>query len=123
MATSSIQEINEQSFEAEVLQAGVPVLVDFTAAWCPPCRALAPILHKLAEEGAGRLKVVAVDGDRCPSLARRFGIRGLPTVIAFAGGKEVARHVGLTTREKLLKLLGGRETGEVARREGAPPMP
>ncbi|AUX41252.1 thioredoxin [Sorangium cellulosum] len=123
MSTSSIREIDEQSFEAEVLQAGVPVLVDFTAQWCPPCRALAPILHKLAEEGAGRLKVVAVDGDRSPELARRFGIRGLPTVVAFAGGKEVARHVGLTTREKLLKLLGGREAGEGARREGAPAMP
>ncbi|WP_437970104.1 thioredoxin family protein [Sorangium sp. So ce260] len=123
MSTNPVHEINESDFDAEVLEAGVPVLVDFTAAWCPPCRALAPILQRLAEEGAGRLKVVAVDGDRSPALARRFGIRGLPTVVAFAGGREVARHVGLTTKEKLLKLIEGRELSAGARRDRAPSPP
>ncbi|AUX30820.1 MULTISPECIES: co-chaperone YbbN [Sorangium] len=120
MSMNPVHEINELDFNAEVLEARVPVLVEFTAEWCPPCRALAPILHKVAEEGAGRLKVVAVNGDRSPALARRFGIRGLPTVVAFAGGKEVARHVGLTTKEKLLKLVEGRELSAGARGDRAP---
>ncbi|WP_437940520.1 thioredoxin family protein [Sorangium sp. So ce341] len=123
MFTNPVHEINELDFDAEVLEAGVPVLVEFTAEWCPPCRALAPILQKVAEEGAGRLKVVAVNGDRSPAVARRFGIRGLPTVVAFAGGKEVARHVGLTTKEKLLKLVEGRELSAGARRDRAAPSP
>ncbi|WP_437561604.1 thioredoxin family protein [Sorangium sp. So ce542] len=123
MSTNPVHEINELDFDVEVLEAGVPVLVEFTAEWCPPCRALAPILHKVAEEGAGRLKVVAVNGDRSPALARRFSIRGLPTVVAFAGGKEVARHVGLTTKEKLLKLVEGREVSAGARRDRAAPSP
>jgi thioredoxin 1 len=112
--------ITEQTFETEVLSAPEPVLVDFTATWCSPCRALLPILHKVSEEGAGRLKVVKVDSDASPGLATRFGVRALPTVIAFAGGKEVARHVGLTTREKLLKMIGG-EGAEVARDSRAAP--
>jgi thioredoxin 1 len=113
MSTNTIPMITDQTFEAEVLSAPEPVLVDFTATWCSPCRALLPILHKLSVEGAGRLKVVKVDSDASPGLATRFGVRALPTVIAFAGGKEVARHAGLTTREKLLKMIGG-EGAEVA---------
>jgi thioredoxin 1 len=97
--------ITEQTFEAEVLAAQEPVLVDFTATWCPPCRAILPILQKLSDESAGRLKVVKVDSDASPGLATRLGVRALPTVIAFAGGREVARHVGMTTREKLFKMV------------------
>jgi len=106
MSTTSVRSVTEQTFEAEVATAAVPVLVDFTATWCPPCRQLTPILHAIAAESAGRLKVVEVNGDDQPRLAARFGIRAFPTVIAFAGGKEVARHVGLTTREKLLQMVG-----------------
>ncbi|MCC6553076.1 MAG: transposase, partial [Polyangiaceae bacterium] len=105
MTTNPVRAIQETEFEAEVVRAQVPVLVDFTTTWCSPCRLLAPILHKIAEEGAGRLKVVAVDGDEQAALAARFRIKAFPTVIAFAGGKEVARHVGLTTKEKLLQLV------------------
>lgn len=123
MSTNAVREIDEVSFDAEVLEAGVPVLVELTAQWCPPCRALAPILHKLAEEGAGRLKVVAVDGDRCPAIARRLGIRAFPTVVAFAGGKEVARHVGLTTKDKLLRLIEGSGLPGGAGRDRAPSPP
>src|SRR5690349_9142478 len=99
MATSSIPTLTEQTFEAEALSGPEPVLVDFTANWCSPCRALLPVLHKISEERAGRLKIVKVDSDDSPRLAARFGVKALPTVIAFAGGKEVARHVGLTTKE------------------------
>jgi thioredoxin 1 len=102
--------VTAQSFDAEVLAAEVPVLVDFTAAWCPPCRALMPILNRIAADHAGRLAVRTVDGDVESALAARFKIKAFPTVIAFAGGKEVGRHVGLTTREKLLGMLGGRIT-------------
>lgn len=105
MSTTPVRSVTAQTFEAEVASAAVPVLVDFTATWCPPCRVLAPILHAIAAEGAGRLKVVEVNGDDEPGLAVRFGIRGFPTVIAFVGGKEVARHVGVTNRDKLLQMI------------------
>jgi thioredoxin 1 len=100
--------ITEQSFEAEVLGAEVPVLVDFNTTWCAPCRALAPILHKLAAEKEGSLKVVTVDGEESAALAARLRVKAFPTIIAFSGGKEVARHVGLTTKEKLLRLVEAR---------------
>src|SRR5690349_17729899 len=105
MSTDAIPTITERTFEAEVLRASVPVLLDFTATWCSPCRALTPILHKIAAEGAGRIKVVAVDGDDNPELATRLGVRGFPTIIAFVDGKEVARQVGLASKEKIAKMI------------------
>jgi thioredoxin 1 len=105
MLDAHVQTINEENFEAEVLGAEVPVLVDFTAAWCAPCRALEPVLSALAKEGLGRMKVGAVDGNACPSLAARYGVRGFPTVIAFVGGREVGRQLGLTSKHKLLTLI------------------
>ena len=80
-------------------------MLEFTAAWCGPCRALAPILERLAAENAATVRVRAVDGDAEPALATRFGVRALPTVIAFKDGKEVARHVGVATKEELLGLV------------------
>jgi thioredoxin 1 len=109
MSTTHVHAVTEQNLDAEVLASSLPVLVDFTAPWCGPCRALDPILHALAEEHAGRLAVRTIDGDACPALAARFRIKAFPTVIAFAGGKEVARHVGLTTRAKLLRMVEGHE--------------
>ena len=79
----SLQPVNALDFEHQVLQSPVPVFVDFTTSWCPPCRVLLPILRQLAAEGAGRFKVVTVDGDESPDLAARFGVRGFPAVIAF----------------------------------------
>jgi thioredoxin 1 len=107
MSTAAVRPLNAQSFEAEVLASKVPVLVDFTATWCGPCKALAPILHRLAEDHAGRIEVRTVDGDEQASLAARLRIKAVPTVVAFAGGAEVGRHVGVTTREKLLRLVEG----------------
>ena len=107
MSTNHVPAVTDHDFDAQVLASPLPVLVDFTAPWCPPCRALEPVLDTLAAEQAGRLAVVAVDGDACPALAARFRIKAFPTVIAFVGGKEVARHVGLTTRAKLLQLVDG----------------
>jgi len=99
--------ITEGTFEAEVLESPVPVLVDFATGWCPPCRVLAPILKQLAAENEGRVKVVTVDGDECPALAAKFSVRGYPTVVAFAGGRERARLLGATSKEKLMQMVDG----------------
>lgn len=101
----SIPTVTEQTFEAEVLQANVPVLVDFSTAWCGPCRLLKPILQDVAHGSAGRVKVVMIDGDDSAALAARLRVRAFPTIVAFSGGAEIARHVGLTRKEKLLELL------------------
>jgi thioredoxin 1 len=105
MNTTHVQAVTEQSFEAEVLASPIPALVDFATAWCPPCRALAPVLDRLAAETAGRVKVVSISADEHPSLAARFAVRGYPTIIAFAGGVEKARHLGATNREKLMQMI------------------
>jgi thioredoxin 1 len=105
MTTDGLRSVNDLSFDDEVLRASVPVVVDFTAAWCAPCRALKPILRELAQEQAGALEVVTVDGDESPSIAQRYGVRGFPTLLVFMGGREVARNIGLTNKRGLLKLL------------------
>lgn len=105
MTSDLVAKVGELDFDAEVLAARVPVLVDFTAAWCSPCRALKPILEQVALEGRGRCRVVAVDGDESPAIATRCGVRGFPTLILFSGGKEVARRVGLCSKQQLLAML------------------
>jgi thioredoxin 1 len=94
-------EITADTFDEVVLGADGPVLVDFWAAWCPPCRALAPTIHAVADEYAGRATVGTVDVDHEQSLAERLEIRSIPTVILFEGGRELNRFVGLTARETL----------------------
>ena len=106
MASKNVQTFNEQNFEAEVLKSDVPVLVDFTATWCGPCRALAPIVDKVADEFAGKVKVGKLDIDESPGISAKYGIRSVPTVLVFEGGQKKAQHVGLTTRDKLVQLIG-----------------
>ena len=106
MAGANVLEINDGNFEAQVLKAEEPFLLDFSAVWCGPCKALAPIVEKLADEYKGKVKVGKLDIDDSPSVASKFGIRGVPTVLVFKGGKEAGRHVGVTNKETLLKLLG-----------------
>ena len=95
----------DDDFEEKVLKSPVPVLVDFGAAWCGPCRVLEPVMEGIAREHAGKLKVVKVDADEAAAVAARYRVRGLPTVIAFDGGKELRRHVGATNAQVLLGLL------------------
>jgi len=99
-------EANDVDFDEVVLKSDKPVLVDFTATWCGPCKALAPIVDKLADQADGKYKVVKVDIDQAPVVTARYGVRGVPTVMAFEAGAKKAQHVGVATPEKLLKLLG-----------------
>lgn len=102
----SIPEVTEATFEREVLASDVPVLLDFTATWCGPCRALTPILEGIAKDHVGKLRVAAVDGDEAASIATKYGVRSYPTLLLFSKGEVVARHVGLTTRARILEMAG-----------------
>ena len=105
-ASKNLHTFNTQNFDDEVLKAGVPVLVDFTATWCGPCRQLAPIVEKLADEFEGKIKVGKLDIDESRQIAEKYGIRSVPTVLVFEGGQKKAQHIGLTSRDKLVQLLG-----------------
>lgn len=107
MANQNVVIVNDQNFESEVLQSDKPVLVDFTATWCGPCKMLAPIVDKLADEFVGTYKVAKVDIDEASQTARKLGIRSVPTVMVFKAGQKTAQHVGVTQRDKLVSLLQG----------------
>jgi len=105
MASEKVLVFNDLNFESEVLQADTPVLVDFTATWCGPCKALAPIVDQLASDLDGKVKVGKLDVDESPITAGKFGVRGVPTIMVFHKGQRAAQHVGLTTKQKLLELV------------------
>jgi len=86
--------VTEEDFDRTVLEAAVPVLVDFYADWCGPCKMVAPLVDEIAHAHVGRLLVAKVDTDRAPEVAARYGIRSLPTLLIFKGGEEVGRSVG-----------------------------
>ena len=97
--------VNDVNFDQEVLQADVPVLVDFTATWCGPCRMIAPFVEQLASEYVGRAKVAKLDIDESPATAQRYGIRGVPTLYVFKGGEVVAQQVGAVPKQKIAALI------------------
>jgi thioredoxin 1 len=105
MGSINVHTFNDKNFEDEVLKSDVPVLVDFTATWCGPCRQLAPIVEKLADEFQGKVKVGKLDIDDAPEVTKKYGVRSVPTVIVFEGGTKKGTQIGLATREKLVKLL------------------
>ncbi|MBM3470449.1 MAG: thioredoxin [Armatimonadetes bacterium] len=99
--------VTEQTFDAEVLKSDLPVLVDFWAEWCSPCRMVAPIVEELAGEYAGRVKVTKVDVDSNQNLAIRYNVMGIPTLGVFKGGEMIERIVGFMPKPELKRRLDG----------------
>ena len=111
MAGPHTMEFNEANFESEVLKSAQPVLVDFWAEWCMPCRALGPTIDELATDYAGRVKVGKVDTDASPSLSAQFGISAIPTVILFQNGQVKEKFVGLRNKKDFAMSLDGALAG------------
>jgi thioredoxin 1 len=102
---ASVQAVADDSFEREVLKSPVPVLIDFWAPWCAPCRAIAPLVEELAQEYAGKLKVVKMNVDENPQTPSRYGVRGIPNLIVFKGGEVKEQIVGAVPKSHLVRAI------------------
>ncbi|MFD7181399.1 thioredoxin [Streptomyces sp. NPDC059904] len=103
--STDLRDVTDADFDTEVLRAGRPVLVEFTAEWCGPCRQLAPVLRSIADEERERLDVVVIDVDRNPETAVRYGVLSMPTLMVFKDGEPVWSRVGARPKRRLLEEL------------------
>ncbi len=103
--SDNIVHVTDASFEADVLNADTPVLVDFWAEWCGPCKMIAPVLAEIATEYEGKIKVCKMDVDANTETAPKFGIRGIPTLIIFKGGNAEATKVGALSKTQLMEFI------------------
>jgi len=101
----SLLHVNDKDFASEVLNADIPVLVDFWATWCGPCRSISPIVEELAKEFSGRVKVTKLNVDENPATPSQFGVRGIPTLILFKGGKIFDQIVGAVPKTRLKAMI------------------
>ena len=105
--SQAVTEVTDSTFDAEVLQSKVPVLVDFWATWCGPCRMIAPIVEELAKQYEGKLKVTKVDVDNNTRIATKYDIRSIPSLYIFKGGEVVEQIIGAVPKSKLTTVLDG----------------
>jgi thioredoxin 1 len=105
MASNAILEVTDANFDQEVLNSESPVLIDFWAAWCGPCRALAPVVDEIASSYQGRVKVAKMDVDKNMSTPQRYGVRGIPTLLIFKGGQVREQIVGFVPKEQIAQAL------------------
>lgn len=105
MAGKNVHQVNDLNFDQEVLQADQPVLVDFTATWCGPCRQISPLVDQLADEFEGKFKVTKCDIDESPATAQKFGIRGVPSLYVFKGGEVVGQQMGAVPKNVIQQLM------------------
>ena len=97
--------ITSENFDSEVLQSEQPVLMDFWAEWCGPCKMIAPILDQIADEYKGRLQIAKLDVEENQAIAMKYGVRSIPTLMLFKGGVVEAQHIGMLSKEQLITLL------------------
>lgn len=102
---ANVPELTEKNFDAEVLRSAEPVLIDFWAPWCSPCRVIAPVIEELASENAGALKVGKINVDESPNLAASYGVNSIPTLMIFKNGEVVDRFVGLQPKSRLQNAI------------------
>ena len=104
---ANVQEVTDQNFETEVLRADKPAIIDFWAEWCAPCRQIAPIISELAAEYGDRVKIVKMDIDKHPNTPGQFGIRAIPTILAFKNGQVVQQIQGARPKADFKKMVDG----------------